>query len=123
MKKSIYILLIGILLQSCTDNDDTSAACGVDNPLLELAWLKTEIENRENNPTEDMKYCYITQADYNGKTVFIYSDCNPLVNKITPIYDCEGNWLNDSAENQISFNDLQNSVIIWKPDNFACQIN
>lgn len=121
MKKIALLLFIMITL-SCSDNDDNILpACGVVNPLEELPWLKAEKDRRENNPTADTKYCYISQAEYNNQTVFIYFDCNPLINKVIPIYDCEGNLLNDSPENEISFEELTNTIIIWKPADFVCE--
>ena len=123
MKITIVFSLILILI-SCSDNDDqTNMVCGVDDPTTELDWLKAEIDERETNPTEDTKYCYISQASYENEAVFIYYDCNPLINKIFLIHDCEGNLLNNTEESQIIFDSLEDSFIIWKPVNFACEVD
>ncbi|TMM56159.1 hypothetical protein FEE95_16165 [Maribacter algarum] len=124
MKKTIiplfYILFV---LLSCSDNDDTiMPACGVNNPIQELEWLRTEIERRKANPNEDMKYCYIIQAEFNGEDIFVYEDCNPFVDKAIPFFNCEGTMIN-TQDNPIGFDDIRNKVIIWKPKNFVCNID
>lgn len=124
MKKDLFFLFLSILFSSCSDNDDEIiSACGVANPVEELAWLKAEIDTREANPSEDMKYCYITQGEYNGDIVFVYWDCNPLINKIIPVYDCEGTFLNNTNENQIPFDAISNQKIIWKTSDFVCEVD
>lgn len=96
MRLRATLLFALMTLVSCSNDDNgkaitlSIAGCGVDKPLEELLWLKTEIESREANTNEDMKYCYIVQGTVNNSTVFIYKDCNPLVDKIVLIYDCEG---------------------------------
>ncbi len=55
-----------------------------------LTWLREEINRREANPSEDLKYRYIAQSGLKGQTVFIYWDCNPVVNKVIPIFNCDG---------------------------------
>lgn len=96
------------------------AGCDVENPLEELDWLRAEIKRREQNRTEEMKYCYIVQAIYNEQTIFIYEDCNPLVDKAPFILDCAG--LNIGSVGEIDFkNDqLTDRNIIYKPYDFTC---
>ncbi|RKN78435.1 hypothetical protein [Ulvibacterium marinum] len=122
MKIALNVLVALLVLQSCSDDDDMiRPACGVDNPAKELSWLRTEIDNREANITEDTKYCYITQGEYEGQTVFVYWDCNPLIDKNIPVFDCDGNMLGGTPENPISLDDLENQIIIWKPALFVCE--
>ncbi|WP_422083855.1 hypothetical protein [Ulvibacterium sp.] len=122
MKTALTVFFALFALLSCSnDNDIIRPACGVDNPAKELSWLKTEIDNREANITEDTKYCYITQADYKGQTVFVYQDCNPLIDKGIPILDCEGNWIDRTEENRFALRDLENQIIIWRPALFVCE--
>lgn len=122
MKIALNILVALLVLQSCSDDDDMiRPACGVDNPAKELSCLRTEINNREANITEDTKYCYITQGEYKGQTVFVYRDCNPLIDKGIPILDCDGNWIDRTEENRFALSDLENQIIIWKPAVFVCK--
>ncbi len=124
MKNFALLLFFICFLSGCKDNDDIIIipACGVVNPLQGLEWLKTEINRRNQNLSEDMKYCYIVQAEYNGETVFAYADCNPLVNKAIPVLNCEGVSPNTQS-NPIPFDDLQNKRIIWKGNNFVCEVS
>lgn len=122
MKIALNVLIALLVIHSCSDDDDMiRPACGVDNPVRELSWLRTEIDNREANITEDTKYCYITQGEYKGQTVFLYRDCNPLVDKGITILDCDGNWIDRTEENRFALRDLENQIIIWKPAVFVCE--
>lgn len=123
MKRYIpIIMMVLFFIISCSNDDDIIPACGVNNPLEDLAWLKAEIDLRNENPTEDMKYCYIVQAKLNNQDVFIYEDCNPLVDKAFFILNCEGNTIN-TQDNPNAFDQLKNKIIIWKRNDFACQIS
>lgn len=94
--------------------------CDFNNPVEDLDWLRFEIQQRELNPTEDMKYCYITQGEVNNKPVFLYWDCNPVINKVIPVHDCLGNVLSFLGGDTISIEDVKNQKIVWKPDGFLC---
>ena len=122
MKK--YVLLTVVILFSCTKDDELPiiAACGVDNPVEDLNWLKTEINRRETNPSADMKYCSITLDQYENQVVFVYNDCNPVIDKIIPILNCDGEVLNNS-ESLLNLGERINRTIIWKPKNFVCGTN
>lgn len=50
-------------------------------------------------------------------------DCSFLVDKIIPIYNCGGNWLNNSMKGQISFNELEDQRVIRKPNDYVCEPN
>lgn len=123
MKKGFLALVtICIFIYSCSDNDDklsVTPACGVDNPIEELAWLKSEIDNRNQSNRESMKYCYIVQGEYEGETVFVYEDCDPAVNKIVPVFNCDGVVINTDG-NSIGLDNINNKTIVWKGNNFAC---
>lgn len=122
MKYNLVFTVLFAFILSCSDNDDklsVNAACGVDNPVEELAWLKSEIDNRNLRNTESMKYCYIVQGEYEDETVFVYEDCDPAVNKIVPVLNCEGVVLNTNG-NSIGLGSIENKTIIWKGNNFVC---
>lgn len=100
----------------------TPATCQFENAVTDLDWLRIEIEQRAINANAETQYCYITQAEYNGDPVFLYWDCNPFVNKVILIFDCLGNGLSYLGDT-ITFEDLENQRIIWKPENFTCQVD
>ncbi len=124
MKKIVVLFFFALFLLVCCSNDDDNVrpACGVLNPVQDLAWLKSEIERRNANPSEDMKYCYIVQATLNAQDVFIYEDCNPLIDKAIFILDCEGNAI-DTSDSSNSFADLESRKVIWKPRDFVCDLS
>lgn len=88
----------------------------------DLDWLRFEIQKREANINDETKYCYITRAELNSETVFAYWDCNPVINKVTPVYDCLGSFLGFMG-GEIAQNDLRNQSIVWRPEDFVCQPN
>lgn len=125
MKYSLIFIVLFAFILSCSDNDDKlsiTPACGVDNPVEELAWLKSEIDNRNQRNTESMKYCYIVQGEYEGETVFVYEDCNPAINKIIPVINCEGVVINTDG-NSIALDNIENKTIIWQGNNFVCAVD
>lgn len=100
-----------------------TSICAVTNPTEELGWLKAEIENREQSTSDINKYFYIQQAEYNGQAIFIYNNCCPMCNTIIPAYNCQGEllfYLNQDTEESKK---IENTKIIWQPEDFACTVN
>ena len=125
MKNIFKLLILCILVFNCNSNDDLleiKAFCSVDNPTENLAWLKNEIENREQNITEDSKYLYIYQSTHNSEVIIIYADCCPSCNSVYPVYNCKGESLGiiGYREQDIPFDVLSEGQIIWKTTNFEC---
>lgn len=120
---SILFILLVFGLISCRDSDDAvMAGCGFDNPRQELPWLKEQIDIMENSDSPEVVYCYVVQGTYDNRTVFRFVDCNPVIDKAIFTFNCDGNRV-DSEENFVSRQDLKNLKIIWKPRNFACQVD
>ncbi|MFI0430519.1 hypothetical protein [Mariniflexile sp. HMF6888] len=122
MKKNILVLTLLLLtISSCKDDDDNlSNSCQVSNPIEDLDWLKEKIEELAQTDSELLKYFYISQNTYMGKTVFIFPNCCPTCNTVVPVYDCEGNPIGFVGDDTISINILNNDTIIWNPENFSC---
>ncbi len=131
MKKQLLLLLVTfVFLFACSNDDDQGgfinviAGCGVSNAAQDLDWLREEINRREDSTAEEMKYCYIISADLNGETIFIYEDCNPLVDKAFPILNCEGTIINPiEATEPFPYADIANRQLLWTPSNFECSFN
>lgn len=117
-------ILSGLLFCACSYEDGLNAltqavpGCDVLNPTQELSWLKAEIDQRDQNPSPDMKYCYILQGNINGKVVFVYEDCNPLANKLSMVLNCEGTVIN--TLHGVNNSDVQNKTIIWRTKDYVC---
>ena len=114
-----YILALSLFM-SCSDRDDTiHVICGVNDPTEELAWLKAEITIRRRDVSEEAKYQYISQAVWEGSTVFLYRNCDPKGNSIIPVYSCEGELLGEIGKNFV-LDDFSNLLILFKPLDFVC---
>ncbi len=124
MMKNIISIGLIFLFASCSNDDDGLAiipACGVSNPIIELAWLKTETENRAANQTEFSQYDYITQGEFNGDTVFLYKNCNPLANSVVPVLNCEGTMIGILSL-EIPPEEILEETLIWKNQDSSCDL-
>ena len=127
MKKVYKILIVCFLFFSCNNaddlrNDNIKSFCSTENPTENLAWLKDEINEREQNITQFSKYDYIVQSTHDGETIIIYANCNPLVNSVLPVYNCEGEFVAiiGSRNQDIPFEVLSAGQIIWKTKDNVC---
>lgn len=122
MKKTVLALALLLLtMLSCKDDDDNlSNSCHISNPVEDLDWLKEKIEELAQTDSELLKYFYVSQNTYMGKTIFIFPNCCPHCNSVVPVYDCEGNNIGFVGDDNISTNILNNDTIIWRPENFSC---
>jgi len=124
MKFAYRILSIFFIVLSCNSDDDQLIPfCSVDNPVEDLAWLKADIEEREQNINENSKYYYIVQLIYKEESIIIYANCDPLIDSILPIFNCEGENIGYVGDENFSFgfDFLNKGQIIWKTNNFACE--
>ncbi len=103
----IFIFVAGIQT-SCKES--INELCGGKEPDKSLPWLKTKIEELNSSP-----FCYsISRSIYKNQTVFIQSNCDPNVNSIPSIYDCEGKQLELSVADYQSLNFTGTIEFIWK---------
>lgn len=135
-----HVLLFPIIIFSFACDKPVSCGentCSVTNPLEEMGWLQAEINDLSVPVNASLKpFFYVTMAKYNGNTVFMVKNCCPLCNTTPPIIkNCNGKVVGYLSEKEGSFNyfgvtihsvnpnKLQCNQIIWKPDNFACQVS
>jgi len=121
----LFATLISLMAFSCEKDETTNMlvsgnTCTVNNPVEELAWLKAEVQRREQNPSDIEKYFYIQQADYKQQTVFIYNNCCPMCNTIMPVYDCQGKLLFYLSDKPEEGKNIKNTKVIWQPKDYAC---
>ncbi len=118
MKRSIYPILFCLILNfACLEKDEPTTACGVTDPVENLPWLKQLAANAASGGLSE--YAYITQAKYKGKRLFYLGICCPACSWALILYDCEGNRINE----EISFDDLEDSAVIWHTENYQCQFD
>ena len=107
----LLLMLIITVAYSC--NDDSS--CGT------LDWLDEEIQTLEQDENF-VQYAYISQAEYNGMTVYVFQNCCPNCNTLPPrVVNCSGDLVGHLGDG-IEADELKNKSVIWKPDNSACSI-
>ncbi|MFH6604692.1 hypothetical protein ACEZ3G_14480 [Maribacter algicola] len=121
LRCSFFLILSFTATISCSDSDDTlNTVCGTTDPIEELDWLRSEIAIRRRDVSEDAKYQYISSAEFEGQTVFLYRSCDPKANVIVPVHDCEGQNLGEIG-NEFVLDDFTNIQLLFKPLNFACE--
>lgn len=121
MRPHIFLLVITIFLTfSCSEESQPNTSCSVENPIEDLDWLAAAIQTLSESGMS--QYLYVTQARYGFVTVFIFGNCCPNCNSIIPVYSCSGDHIGNigNGEGDIDFSILNNDVVIWKPDNSAC---
>ncbi|MCL6295784.1 hypothetical protein [Jejuia spongiicola] len=119
---NILSALIFFIVLSCNNNDDgISNTCNVANPVEDFAWLKEKVLDIEQSTQVDE--FYISQAIYEGETVFIVGNCCANCNSVLPVYNCEGERINilGCSEEFINFNILNRDTVIWNSKNFICK--
>jgi hypothetical protein len=121
MKKLSLIIMLVLFGFSCQEKAEEPSfeACGVQNPVKDLAWLAEITSSSE--PSGLGSYFYITQAEYTGETIFIMRNCCPNCNTVITAYNCEGTLLGVvGPDSEINASLILNERTIWKPDNSSC---
>lgn len=105
----IFALMLLFGLTSACEKSD-SQLCGGNNPEESLPWLKAEIQTLSSSA-----YCTsVSRSTYKNETVFIFSNCDPNVNSVPALYDCDGRQLTLSAEDYRYLNFIGEIELIWK---------
>jgi len=112
--------IIALTAFSCEKENEEEApyACGVENPLENIVWLK----NLVTDLTADTEIDSATITSYNyleSNAFYVYIHKKMQYNMPSPIFNCEGviifkvggNQLNDSSA--IFFNHATNPILIW----------
>lgn len=87
-----------------------SQLCGGSNPMNDLSWLKQEINRLSTSPNCNS----ISRSTYKEQTVYIFSNCEPNVNSIPFLYNCDGVKLELSPSDYQALNFTGNIELIWK---------
>jgi len=95
------------LLFSC---EKSNSLCGGNDPINDLPWLEQEISRLSS-----LNQCYnISRSTYEKQTVFIISNCEPYINSVPLLYNCDGNVLNLSATDYQNLKFSGSIELIWK---------
>ena len=113
MKHLLSLFFIGMLLLSCNKENEITE-CGVANPLEDLAWLADL-----KDPCEEDEICStsISQAIYNGETVFYAFLAGPLCDPAfrVVLFDCEGDTVKIYQEEDLELftEEIESDSIIY----------
>lgn len=121
---ALLFFLLATACENCDPGDYYYPACSVDDPTKELEWLREEIEDREQNRDDLYEYFFISQAGYEGETVFIYNDCCPNCNTVVRVLNCSGEQIGvvSPREGDIDRSQLTNVTVVWQPEGFECRL-
>ncbi|MEP1487999.1 MAG: hypothetical protein ABJK28_06200 [Algibacter sp.] len=102
--------------------------CSVSDPIEDLDWLKTLIEDTQKYRGFQEGDIYISQVEYEENTLFIFGNCCATCNSVFSVYNCEGDIIGrlgyDVEDDFVyPFDLLALSSIIWTPPNFICDGN
>ncbi|SRR6056297_436020 len=122
MKKIILLLCFCTLI--CCTNDNTEVpvneASETENPIDNLPWLKTLINEFKEDQSDLAGFFFIEIAEYSEETIFMSNNCCPICGTVVPIYNWKGEslgFLND----QIPVEKIRNSRIIFKRSDYSFQ--
>jgi hypothetical protein len=117
----IFLLAITLLLTCCAKNDISGiAACDVADPVKDLPWLKTEIEDGNYHLPSEMMDHIIYKATYHGLTVFYTEICCPVCDTIPPyVKNCAGETIGQIGVS-VDWADLKNATVVWRSNNGVC---
>ncbi len=114
--------MVSFLIYSCNSDNDIGfkSLCTFGDPTTDLAWLKAEIEEREQNSTEFSKYLYISQAVHDGEAIIIFADCCPVCNSVFVVYNCKGENIGFIGDGNFTSETLSSGNVVWKTSDNAC---
>ena len=123
MKLRVIAPIVYIFMSlSCDKGSEPGPVCSVGNPTEDLEWLKAKIATMASPDLSE--YFYVSQGKYGTTTVFIFLNCCPHCNTIVPVYNCAGEHLGNigNGEGDVDSRFLTHESVIWKPADFACNV-
>lgn len=110
MKQFIFLLVMVLIVLTISCEKSSPLLCGGTEPVKSLPWLKMEVERINASG-----YCHtISRATYNNQTVYIVATCDPAIDSIPQLYDCDGNVLNIPGDNYQDIKFTGPVELIWK---------
>ena len=116
MKKLLLLLVMSVALVSCKDDNDKKltkpqSLTGESLP----DWMTPRID--EINNSELREYFYIVKAEYLGEKVYLFSGCCPTCLMAFIVYREDGSTIKGAEPAFVT-----NSTIVWKPEDFSCNV-
>lgn len=80
----VVFLGLWVLIGCKKEDPEKEGPCGVKDPIMQLPWLKKEVEFYSSNPTYSFA---VFSAHYQGERIFWFSN---ILGKGLEYYNCEG---------------------------------
>ncbi|MEM8889242.1 MAG: hypothetical protein AAGD28_14795 [Bacteroidota bacterium] len=109
--KSYATYVLSILLLFACEEADFSKVCEVNDPAMELVWLKELIEDRQDSLLGEVSYFSFI---YEDKLYITDAYCgNKFLQWLPSFYDCQGNEITFESEDFQKINLLERKLL-WK---------
>ena len=117
---NLITILFLFITFSCNKDAGIGSNCSVKDPVKDLGWLASDVEQLANSSLSDCEYIY--QANYRSKTVFVFTNCCPSLVSAIAVYNCSGELLGylGSGRDAIDPERLKHKELIWKADSCTC---
>lgn len=134
MKQILFLLAFLITLQSCNkDIVRAKSFCDVTDPVQDLPWLKTIIDDQANNKYSKMT---VTKYEYQQEEGFLVDSCVNCPDSLAIFYNCSGHkicefdsengsnncpdFLGNAIRKEIVF---QDTIVENRPDTYFCNVD
>lgn len=106
----VLCLLLLFSFTAC-EEEQIQQTCTVANPAQNIAWLKSKTQELQTS-----EFCQVVQrGSLKGRSVFVIQNCDPSINAIQTVYDCDGNIIcysgDDTCPNFDS--EVDQLVVVW----------
>lgn len=88
----------------------------------DLQWLQDRVQELRDAESDEARFFFVSQAVFRNETVFIFDNCCPFCNAVAPVFNCTGAQIG-LLNNEIPEAELVNVQVVFRPDDFGCQLN
>jgi len=110
--KNLYALcLLCLLAFTSCEEESMYGTCLVENPTQDLEWLREKVQELQKS-----EYCqFVQRGTLHGRPVFVLGNCDPNINSISSVYDCEGNLVCYGGDDTCPdfFKEAKDLQLIW----------
>lgn len=134
MKKIILFLTVLFILQGCNkDIIRAKSFCDVTDPVHDLPWLQTIVDDQANNKYSKMT---VTKYEYLQEEGFLVDSCVNCPDSVSIFYNCGGHkicefdgengsnncpdFLDNAIRKEIVF---QDTIVENRPDTYFCNVD
>ena len=119
--RSLFLIVVAAGAIGCRDHNieqPRNIYCGVEDPVTELQWLRTDLQQYEHSSAHLDAFLYT--AIYHDNRIFYVDICCPACTTLPPeVKNCDGTVLGRLGDG-IDPNDLTGQQILWRTLNGVC---